>query len=116
MRLLGSGISTSIVLGGVLFSAAPALADCENTGGVLKVDNWFGATPSVFSGAIGNINSIFLGQSAFVASPGSDQPDQPGGGVWVRAIGGEANEVNCSVSWQSDCAWPTYDDPAHELQ
>jgi len=99
---VGIGIGTSIALGGVLFSAAPALAaDCTTSheGLIYNGDlQSVAAAPSAISGAIGNINSIFLGQSAFVASQGSNQPDQPGGGVWVRALGGEATTKSTSTS------------------
>jgi hypothetical protein len=50
-----------------------------------------GAASSSFAGALGNIRTAFLTQqgSAFVSAPGDPKLDQPGGGVWVRGIGGE---------------------------
>src|SRR6516165_297539 len=37
-------------------------------------------------------NTAFLTQStAFVSAPGNPQPDQPGGGVWSRAVGGQVD-------------------------
>jgi opacity protein-like surface antigen len=50
-----------------------------------------GAAGAAISGAIGNVNTAFLTQqgSAFVSAPANPVPDQPGGGVWGRAIGGE---------------------------
>jgi len=37
-------------------------------------------------------NTAFLTQStAFVSAPGNPQPDQPGGGVWGRAVGGQVD-------------------------
>jgi opacity protein-like surface antigen len=52
------------------------------------------------SAAIGNVNTAFLTQqgSAFVSAPANPAPDQPGGGVWARAVGGQ---VNISSSSQS---------------
>jgi opacity protein-like surface antigen len=52
------------------------------------------------TGAIGNINTIFLTQqgSAFVSAPQNPKPEQPGGGVWARAVGGEANVSSTSSS------------------
>ena len=97
---VGIGISTSIALG-VLFTAAPAFAyDCKYQiyGGLVRNLSALTATPSAVSGAIGNINSIFLGQSAFIASPSSIQSDQSSGGVWVRALGGEASTKTNSMS------------------
>ncbi|MBS0530693.1 MAG: autotransporter outer membrane beta-barrel domain-containing protein, partial [Proteobacteria bacterium] len=44
-----------------------------------------------FSGTLANFSTAFLTQqgSAFVSAPADPKPDQPGGGVWVRGIGGE---------------------------
>ncbi|CAL79567.1 hypothetical protein with a putative signal peptide; putative pertactin (N-terminal) and outer-membrane immunogenic protein (C-terminal) [Bradyrhizobium sp. ORS 278] len=52
------------------------------------------------SAAIGNVNTAFLTQqgSAFVSAPANPAPDQPGGGVWARGVGGQ---VNISSSSQS---------------
>ena len=50
-----------------------------------------GAAAGAFAGALGNMSTAFLSQqgSAFVSAPGDPKPDQPGGGVWVRGVGGE---------------------------
>jgi opacity protein-like surface antigen len=50
-----------------------------------------GAAAGAFAGALGNMGTAFLSQqgSAFVSAPGDPKPDQPGGGVWVRGVGGE---------------------------
>lgn len=58
------------------------------------------AVASSLASAIGNINTIFLGQqgSAFVSAPSNPGPNQPGGGVWGRAIGGEVNVKSTSAS------------------
>jgi outer membrane autotransporter protein len=49
--------------------------------------------------AINTANSAFLTQSsAFVGSPANPKPDQPGGGVWVRGVGGEVDEKSASTS------------------
>lgn len=58
------------------------------------------AVSGALSGAIGNINTIFLTQqgSAFVSAPPNPAPDQPGGGVWARAVGGEVNLKSTSTS------------------
>jgi opacity protein-like surface antigen len=50
-----------------------------------------GASAGAFGSALGNMNTAFLSQqgSAFVSAPGDPQPDQPGGGVWTRGVGGE---------------------------
>jgi opacity protein-like surface antigen len=50
-----------------------------------------GAAAGSFAGALGNMSTAFLSQqgSAFVSAPGDPKPNQPGGGVWVRGVGGE---------------------------
>jgi opacity protein-like surface antigen len=60
-----------------------------------------GAASSSFAGTLGNINTAFLTQqgSAFVSAPNDPKPDQPGGGVWVRGVGGEVtNKFNSSAT------------------
>jgi opacity protein-like surface antigen len=59
-----------------------------------------GAASGAIAGAIGSVNSVFLTQqgSAFVSAPGNPMPDQPGGGVWARAVGGHANTTSTSTS------------------
>ena len=58
------------------------------------------AAAAAISGAIANVDTVFLTQqgSAFVSAPANPVPNQPGGGVWARAIGGEANVNTTSVS------------------
>lgn len=55
---------------------------------------------AALSGAIGNVNTAFLTQqgSAFVSAPANPSPDQPGGGVWARAVGGDVNLKTTSSS------------------
>src|SRR5262249_13750435 len=62
------------------------------------------ASAAAISSAIGNVNTAFLSQqgSAFVSAPGNPQPDQPGGGVWGRAIGGEVTVKSTSISNSSN--------------
>lgn len=50
-----------------------------------------GASAGAFGSALGNIHTAFLSQqgSAFVSAPGDPKPNQPGGGVWARGVGGE---------------------------
>jgi len=53
-----------------------------------------GATSSALSSAIGNVNTAFLTTqgSAFVSAPSNPAPDQPGGGVWARGVGGQVTD------------------------
>jgi opacity protein-like surface antigen len=59
-----------------------------------------GAAGAAIAGAIGNVNTAFLTQqgSAFVSAPPNPVPDQPGGGVWARAVGGQVNVNSTSNS------------------
>jgi outer membrane autotransporter protein len=59
-----------------------------------------GGASAAIAGAIGSVNSVFLTQqgSAFVSAPANPAPDQPGGGVWARAVGGQANTSSTSTS------------------
>jgi opacity protein-like surface antigen len=59
-----------------------------------------GAAGAAIAGAIGNVNTAFLTQqgSAFVSAPANPMPDQPGGGVWARGVGGEVNLKTTSTS------------------
>jgi opacity protein-like surface antigen len=58
------------------------------------------AAAASISGAIGNVSTAFLTQqgSAFVSAPANPAPDQPGGGVWARAVGGHVNISSTSNS------------------
>lgn len=85
--------------------APPATPNCNsNQTGPIPNLNTAAAPASAVSGAlagaIGNINTIFLTQqgSAFVSAPPNPAPDQPGGGVWARAVGGEVNLKSTSTS------------------
>ena len=89
----------------VLPPPAPATPNCtSNTvGPVLNLNTLAAPSSAVASslaGAIGNINTIFLTQqgSAFVSAPPNAAPNQPGGGAWARAVGGEANLKSTSAS------------------
>ena len=71
-----------------------------NIGNVALVAAPPGAAGAAIAGAIGSVNSVFLTQqgSAFVSAPANPMPNQPGGGVWARAVGGEANISSTSVT------------------
>jgi outer membrane autotransporter protein len=61
----------------------------------------FGAGSAVNSlvSAINTANTAFLTQStAFVSAPGNPAPNQEGGGVWARAIGGEIKTKSTSTT------------------
>jgi outer membrane autotransporter protein len=58
-----------------------------------------GAAVSTLISSINTLNTAFLTQStAFVGAPGNPRPDQEGGGVWARGIGGDINTKNTTTS------------------
>jgi hypothetical protein len=103
-KALACGVkTTSPVLGAgavvlMLFSASAAQAQCTsgvNTGSAvvnqaagMAVEN-VSASVGALVTSINSVNTAFLTQSsAFIGSPGNPQPDQEGGGVWARGVGG----------------------------
>jgi opacity protein-like surface antigen/uncharacterized protein YhjY with autotransporter beta-barrel domain len=86
-------------------STAAFAQNCTTTGtgpvpGLSTLAVPAGAASAALAGAIGNVNTAFLTQqgSAFVSAPANPVPDQPGGGIWARAIGGEVNLKSTSNS------------------
>jgi opacity protein-like surface antigen len=84
---------------------APPTPNCTSSqvGGVVNLNQLAVPSSAVagsLAGAIGNINTIFLTQqgSAFVSAPPNPSPNQPGGGVWARAVGGEVTLKSTSTS------------------
>jgi len=96
--ILGAG---ALVL--ALFSASAAQAQCTVVGltdlskvaagavanaGVMAVTNVSASVGALVS-SINTVNTAFLTQSsAFIGSPANPQPDQEGGGIWARGVGG----------------------------
>jgi outer membrane autotransporter protein len=91
-------------------ASSSAIAQCTGTGGAAVL----GAPPINIAGiaqgaavsslvsSINTLNTAFLTQStAFVGAPGNPQPNQEGGGIWVRGIGGEIDSKNTTVSTYS---------------
>lgn len=96
-----------VALAALLSSASGAFAQCAapvQTGIIINNAAQFaippGAASATIASAIGNVNTSFLTQqgSAFVSAPANPLPDQAGGGVWVRGIGGEVNTKSTSNS------------------
>jgi opacity protein-like surface antigen len=62
-------------------------------------------------------NTAFLTQStAFVGAPANPSPDQQGGGVWMRGVGGEVNiktTSSTSVTFSSSQTPPTFPTETH---
>jgi opacity protein-like surface antigen len=93
------GIAVGFAVAAVsLFSASGAQAqNCTvpSFGAVTDVASIAGISTSIAANIAANIaaaNTAFLTQStAFVGSPANPQPDQQGGGVWARGVGGEVD-------------------------
>ena len=57
-----------------------------------------GSSLSAFISTMNSVNTAFLtNTSAFVSAPGGVQPDQQGGGVWGRVIGGTVDTKTTSA-------------------
>jgi opacity protein-like surface antigen len=119
LKPLGAQSRNNLILSGValallLSTSSGAFAQCAasvQTGPVTLTNQSqltvpAGAASAAIAGAIGNVNTAFLSQqgSAFVSAPANPMPDQPGGGVWGRAIGGEVNIKSTSNSTSSTTA------------
>jgi opacity protein-like surface antigen len=79
-----------------------------------------GAASGAFAGALGNMSTAFLSQqgSAFVSAPGDPQPNQEGGGVWTRGVGGEVTNKftsNATGTVASGAGGPPFFPPAGAL-
>jgi opacity protein-like surface antigen len=58
--------------------------------------------------SINSANTAFLGQSnAFIGSPANPQPDQEGGGVWARGVGGHLSTTTPSTTENISFGGPT---------
>lgn len=111
LTLAGLGFAVFLSATNGAFAQAPALPPAPTTpncnfnqvGGVLNLNTLAAPSSAVagaLTGAIGNINTIFLTQqgSAFVSAPPNPKPEQPGGGIWARGVGGEATVTSTSNS------------------
>jgi len=75
------------------------MAECTGTGQLSSITSFLpfsagGAVSSLVS-AINTTNTAFLTQgTAFVSAPPNPVPNQEGGGVWTRAVGGDVTTKN----------------------
>src|ERR1044072_5940322 len=88
-------------------ASSAAMAQCGGTGAAAALGQApfnitgvaQGAAVSTLISSINTLNTAFLTQStAFVGAPGNPRPDQEGGGVWARGIGGEITTKNNTTS------------------
>src|SRR5262249_51406624 len=101
-------LPATLVLAGATFASSAALAQgadsnvTTNNGGIKTptVASGMSQSGAAIAGAISAVETAFLTQqgSAFVSAPGNPQPNQPGGGIWIRGVGGEANISSNSSS------------------
>src|SRR5580658_6331214 len=99
-RRKGRGIAaaTGVALAASLFAASGAQAqNCTamQTGGLINLAA-VGSSPAAIGSMIGSAitasNTAFLLQSSsFVGAPSNPAPDQQGGGIWVRGVGGQVD-------------------------
>lgn len=104
-RVSKIGFATGVALAATLFAAAGAQAQCTGTGGAAVAGGVnlapfaAGGSINVLASAINAANTVFLTQStAFIGSPSNPQPNQTGGGVWARSIGGEQTTKSTGLS------------------
>ena len=84
-------------------SSSGAMAACTGTGLTALAAPYIafanGTQVNSLVSAINTANTAFLSQStAFVSAPGNPAPNQEGGGVWVRGIGGEVTTKSTSTT------------------
>src|SRR5260370_311951 len=106
--ILGAG-----ALALTLFSASAAQAQCVGTGDlappppgqksaastVAMAVAGVSASVNALASSINTANTAFLTQSsAFIGSPANPQPDQEGGGVWARGVGGHLSTSTTSTT------------------
>jgi opacity protein-like surface antigen len=95
-----------VFVGLLMVSSAAFAQNCTTTQTGATINNIgtlavpTSSASAAISAAIGNVNTAFLTQqgSAFVSAPANPVPDQPGGGVWVRGVGGHVNISSTSTS------------------
>lgn len=84
-------------------SSSTAMAQCTGTGNVAALTPFLpfssGSAVNSLVSAINTANTVFLTQStAFVGAPGNPRPNQEGGGVWVRGIGGDIDTKSTTAT------------------
>jgi outer membrane autotransporter protein len=92
----------------LMSASSAAMAQCTGSGaaGALAGFNLAGiaqgSAVSTLVSSINTLNTAFLTQStAFVGAPGNPRPNQEGGGIWSRGIGGEIDTKNTVTSTYS---------------
>lgn len=97
--LILSGLAVAMAIS----SSSVAMAACTGTGAGAAFSPLLpfatGAQVNSLISAINTANTAFLTQStAFVSAPGNPAPNQEGGGIWTRGIGGEVTTKSTSTT------------------
>lgn len=105
IRNRARGILAGAAVALTLSVSTAAFADCSGTGalGVGGVSPFLpfagGGAVNALVSSINAANTAFLTQSsAFVSAPPNPRPNQEGGGVWTRAIGGDITTKSTSTT------------------
>jgi opacity protein-like surface antigen len=105
--LAGFAFTMAISTGSAAFAQCTSVATGPGAGPPANFGPQFaaiaaagGSASGSFAGALGNLSTAFLTQqgSAFVSAPNDPKPDQPGGGVWIRGVGGEVTNKFSSTA------------------
>jgi opacity protein-like surface antigen len=106
-RRKGRGIAaaTGVALAASLFAASGAQAqNCTVTNsGLVSNTGQVGSAPAAIASMVGSsitaaTTAFLLQSSSFIGSPPNPAPDQQGGGIWVRGVGGQVDIKSNSVS------------------
>ena len=102
LTLIAVTAAASFISSGAFAQATNCVSGPNNTGvaNLAALANVNASATAAFAGAISQINTAFISQqgSAFVSAPPNPAPDQPGGGVWVRGVGGEVSTKSVTNS------------------
>ena len=93
-------------LGGValamaMFSSSAAMAQCTGLpgGAAGSLTQFASTTASGLISTINTMNTAFLTQTtAFISAPPNPPPNSPGGGIWVRGVGGDITTKSTTTS------------------
>jgi opacity protein-like surface antigen len=97
--LSGFAVATTLSIPAAAQSPCTASGGAAIIGGFNLVPFASGGGVNSLVSAIDAVNNAFLTQStAFIGAPPNPEPDQLGGGVWARGIGGETDFKSTSTS------------------
>jgi hypothetical protein len=100
LRLLGTSVLTFALFASSEASAENCTLSNPLRNGFSQQGIFAASVTGSVASTIGGVNTAFLGQqgSAFVSSSGNPSPNQQGGGIWIRGVGGEVTTKSASVT------------------